>query len=329
MKLKSKFDFLVIALYSIPSCSFTPEFKMSGGISPTQDRITIPVLSRMKQKGKTVAALSIYDACHARLFDQADGHVIVVGDSANMVINGEPSTKSMTMNEMVRHARAVRNGTRRLFVVGDMPLGSYEPSNQVAIENAARFMRESDCNAVKIETNRAYLERVEAVANFCPVVVHIGLNPNKAEMLGGYKTYGKTLESVKELCKVAIEAERAGASAILLESVTEPVSQKIGEISKISTWGIAAGRGLDGQLLISYDLLGLYQWPGSRKPKHFKVYQATEAGLTGEDFILAAYSWYVQAVKKGEFPGEENTHFLPEDERVEIEEYLKTLNKNP
>lgn len=298
---------------------------MSHGIPLTQDRVTLPVLSRMKQDRKVISALSIYDACHARFFDCAGGEVIIVGDSANMVINGEPSTKSMTMDEMIRHARAVRNGTRRLFVVGDMPLGSYEPSNQITIENAARFMREADCNAVKIETNRAYLERVEAVANFCPVVIHIGLNPNKAEMLGGYKTYGKTLENVKELCEVAIEGEKAGACMILLESVTEEVSQKIKEIVNIPVMGIAAGRKLDGQLLISYDLLGFYAWPGNKKPKHFKVYQTGKTGLTGGDFVLAAYSWYVQSVKSEEFPEEENAHFLPNKERLEIEGFLKSF----
>lgn len=305
---------------------------MSQGIPMTQDRITIPYLNRMKREKKAISALSIYDASHTKLFDRAGGHVIVVGDSANMVIGGEPNTKSMTMDQMIYHARAVRNGTRRLFIIGDMPLGSYEPSNQVAIENAARFMREADCNAVKIETNRAYLERVEAVANFCPVIIHVGLNPNKAEMLGGYKTYGKTLEGVKELCQVALDGEKAGASMILLESVTEEVSQKIAEIVRIPVWGIAAGRNLDGQLLISYDLLGLYEWPGNRKPKHFKTYKAEKSGLTPAGLTFKAYQWYVRAVEKGEFPGEANAHFLTKKtpvqakERREIIEHLKTLN---
>lgn len=295
---------------------------MSDGIPLFQDRITLPVLNRMKQDEQMVSALSIYDACHARLFDRAGGEVVVVGDSAAMVVDGEPNTKSMTMDEMVRHARAVRNGTKRLFIVGDMPLGSYEVSNESALNNAARFMREADCNAVKIETNAAYIERVEAVANFCPVVIHMGLNPNKAEMLGGYKTYGKTMEGVQELCKVALDGEKAGACMILLESVTEEVSQKIREMVEIPVFGIAAGRKLDGQLLISYDLLGFYEWPGNKKPRHFKVYQAGESGLTGGDFVFEAYSWYVRAVKSGAFPDKENTHFLPDKDKDEIMNYL-------
>lgn len=301
---------------------------MSEGIPLTQDRVTLPVLGRMKKEKKVISALSIYDAAHARLFDQAGGELIIVGDSAAMVIQGKPNTKPMTMDEMVVYSRSVRNGTKRLFVVGDMPLGSYEVSNESAVNNAARFMREADCNAVKIETNAAYLERVEAVANFCPVIIHIGLNPNKAEMLGGYKTYGKTLEGVKELCKVALEGERAGACMILLESVTEEVSKTIREMVEIPVLGIAAGRKLDGQLLISYDLLGLYEWPGNRTPRHFKAYKAGEKGLTVADLTLAAYSWYVDAVKRGEFPEEENAHFLPEKERTEIEKYLKALVDN-
>ena len=208
-----------------------------------------------------------------------------------------------------------------------MPLGSYEVSNELAIQNAARFMREADCNAVKVETNRAYLERIRAIADFCPVILHAGLNPNKAEMLGGYKTQGKNLDGVRELCEVAREGEKAGACMILLESVTEEVSQKIRDIVGIPVLGIAAGRKLDGQLLISYDLLDLYEWPGNVTPKHFTAYQAPREGLTGGNFVLDAYSWYVKAVKEGEFPKKENAHFLPEVDRKVIEEYFRELKE--
>lgn len=300
---------------------------MSDGIPLTQNRITLPILNKMKECRSVISALSIYDAAHARLFDEAGGEVIVVGDSAAMVIQGMPNTKSMTMDEMIVYSRSVRNGTRRLFVIGDMPLGSYEVSNQIAVENAARFMRESDCNAVKIETNRAYLERVEAVANFCPVVIHMGLNPNKAEMLGGYKTYGKNLDSVKELCDVAKQGEKAGACMVLLESVTEEVSQVVRGLVNIPVLGIAAGRELDGQLLISYDLLALYEWPGNRKPKHFLTYRASTAGMTVADLTLQAYRWYVEAVKNREFPRDEHAHFLPDKDKVEILSFLQKLGQ--
>jgi 3-methyl-2-oxobutanoate hydroxymethyltransferase len=301
------------------------ELSNGGGIPLTHDRVTLPIMSRMKARGEAIAALSIYDACHARLFDRAGGEVIVVGDSAAMTIQGKPNTKSMTMDEMLVYTRAVRNGTRRLFVVGDMPLGSYEVSDEDAVSNAARFMRETDCNAVKIETNRAYLKRIEAVAHFCPVVMHAGLNPNKAEMLGGYRTYGKTSESVRELCEVVLEGEKAGACMILLESVTEEVSQEIRKLVDIPVLGIAGGRGLDGQLLISYDLLDFYEWPGNKTPRHFKVYKAGREGMTGGGFVLAAYEWYVQAVKLGEFPEEGHAHHLPSADLHKIEEYFETV----
>src|SRR3989344_4669258 len=118
------------------------------GIPVTQQKVTIQILMEMKQKNEVIAALSIYDASHARIFDKAGGHLIVVGDSAAMVVQGKSSTKPMTMDEMLVYSKSVRNGTKRLFVVGDMPLGSYEVSNEDAVRNAARFMREADCNAV-------------------------------------------------------------------------------------------------------------------------------------------------------------------------------------
>lgn len=300
---------------------------MSAGIPLTQNKITLPILNKMKKEGEQITALTIYDASFARIFAEAGGEVIVVGDSAAMTIQGKPNTKSMTMDEMIVFTRSVRTGAKRPFVIGDMPLGSYEVSNEEAVRNAARFMRETDCNAVKVETNRAYLERIKAISDFCPVVLHAGLNPNKAELLGGYKTQGKTMDGVKELCEVAKAGEKAGACIILLESVTEEVSQKIRELVDIPVLGIAAGRKLDGQLLISYDLLDLYAWPGNVTPKHFTVHKAAAAGLTVGGLTLEAFRWYVKAVKEGEFPGGENAHFLPEKDKAAIEDYLKTLKQ--
>lgn len=298
---------------------------MSAGIPLTQSRITLPILNKMKKERAQIAALSIYDASFARIFSEAGGEVIVVGDSAAMTIQGKPNTKAMTMDEMIIYTRSVRAGAKRPFVIGDMPLGSYEVSNEVAVQNAARFMRETDCNAVKVETNRIYIERIKAISDFCPVVLHAGLNPNKAELLGGYKTQGKTLDGVKELCEVACAGEAAGASMILLESVTEEVSQKIRDLVDIPVLGIAAGRKLDGQLLISYDLLDLYAWQGNVTPKHFLAHKASESGLTVGRLTLEAFRWYVKAVKDGEFPGEENVHHLPESDKAVIEKYLSKL----
>ena len=298
----------------------------NSGIPLAHDKVTINHLYKMKEDGHAIAALSIYDANFARFFDEAGGEVIIVGDSASMAAMGRPNTLPTTMEEMLAYSGAVCRGTKRLFVVGDMPLGSYEISNELAVANALRFMKEvgdRPCNAVKIEINMDYIERVRAIAKACLVVAHIGLNPNKAEMLGGYRTLGKTKKSAQELCEVALAAEEAMACMILIESVPEEVSQAIQERLTIPVIGIAAGRKLDGQLLISADLLDFYAWPGSRKPRHFKIYKTERSGLTPGGVVREAFSWYVQAVKSGELPGEENVHFLPAKDRGEVERYFK------
>lgn len=284
-------------------------------------KVTIPVLRNMKKRGEPIAALSIYDALHARLFDRAGGDVIIVGDSAAMTVQGRANTLAMTMDEMVMYAQAVRRGTHRLFVVGDMPLGSYEISDEEAVRNALRFLKEAEpgCNAVKVETNMAFINRIRAIADICLVVAHLGLNPNKAEILGGYRTQGKTKASFDELVETAVAAEAAGACMILLESVTEEVSEMVKNKVDIPVLGIAAGRKLDGQLVISSDLLGLYEWPGN-PPIHFEQFHIgdNQKGGTISDATLQAFSWYVKEVKGGRFPTDKHVHHLPKEELVKL-----------
>lgn len=291
---------------------------MSDSAIPIQSkikRVTIPVLQGMKKRGETIAALSIYDALHARLFDQAGGDIIVVGDSAAMTVQGRQNTLPMTMDEMVRFCQAVRRGTERLFIIGDMPLGSYEVSDEEAVRNALRFMKEVEpaCDAVKLETNMAYVRRIKAIADACLVVAHIGLNPNKAAMLGGYRTQGKTKESFEELKRVIVAVQEAGACMVLIESVTEEITQKIKAHVDIPVIGIAAGRNLDGQLVISSDLLGLFQWPGN-PPVHFEQYRLERQSITVGEATLDAFRWYVKAVKEKKFPSDKHVHHLKPEE---------------
>src|SRR3989344_4408142 len=293
---------------------------MSDGAIPIQSkikRVTIPVLQGMKNRGETICALSIYDALHARLFDQAGGDLIIIGDSAAMTVQGRQNTLPMTMGEMIMFAGAVRRGTERLFIVGDMPLGSYEVSDEDAVRNAMRFMKEVEpaCDAVRLETNMAYVRRIKAIADACLVVAHIGLNPNKAAMLGGYRTQGKTKASLDELKRVLDAVQEAGACIILAESVTEEIMQilKPRVNSEIPFMGIAAGRNLDGQLVISSDLLGLYPWPGN-PPVHFEQYRTERQGITVGEATLDAFKWYVKAVKEKMFPRDKHVHHLPEGE---------------
>jgi len=295
---------------------------MSDGAIPIQSkikRVTIPVLQGMKNRGETICALSIYDALHARLFDQAGGDLIIIGDSAAMTVQGRQNTLPMTMGEMIMFAGAVRRGTERLFIVGDMPLGSYEISDEEAVRNALRFMKEVEpaCDAVKVETNMAYVRRIKAIADVCLVVAHIGLNPNKAAMLGGYRTQGKTKESFNELARVVTSVEEAGACMVLIESVTEEITQKIKAKVDIPVIGIAAGRNLDGQLVISSDLLGLFKWPGN-PPVHFEQYRTENQGITVGEATLDAFRWYVKAVKGKRFPSDKNVHHLLDEELKHI-----------
>lgn len=289
------------------------------GVIPIQSkikRVTIPVLQGMKERSEVICALSIYDAIHSRLFDKAGGDLIIVGDSAAMTVQGRQNTLPMTMDEMVRFCQAVRRGTERLFIVGDMPLGSYEVSDEDAVRNSLRFMKEVEpaCDAVKVETNMACVRRIKAIADVCLVVAHIGLNPNKAAMLGGYRTQGKTKESFKELLQVITAVEEAGACMVLVESVTEEITQKLKDkVAKIPVIGIAAGRNLDGQLVISSDLLGLFQWPGN-PPVHFEQYRTERQGITVGEATLDAFRWYVKAVREKRFPSDKNVHHLPDGE---------------
>lgn len=286
-----------------------------------EKRITIPVLQNMKKNNQVICALSIYDALHARLFDQAGGDLIIIGDSAAMTVQGRRNTLPMTMEEMIMFGGAVRRGTDRLFIVGDMPLGSYEVSDEEAVRNALRFMKEVEpaCDAVKVETNMAYVRRIKAISDSCLVVAHVGLNPNKAAMLGGYRTQGKTKESFEELKRVIDAVQEAGACMILAESVTEEIMQllKLRVNREVPFIGIAAGRDLDGQLVISSDLLGLYQWPGN-PPVHFEQYRTQRQGITVGEATLDAFKWYVNAVKENKFPNMKNVHHLPGKELESI-----------
>jgi 3-methyl-2-oxobutanoate hydroxymethyltransferase len=290
-----------------------------------RQRVTISTIQKMKRERQPIAALSIYDTPWAKHFEETGGDLIIVGDSAEMTVHGRQNTLSMTMDKMIIHVDDVRRGAPNLFVVGDMPLGSYEPSDEQAVRNALRFVSESRCNAVKIETNNAYISRVRAIADACLVIAHIGLNPNKAEMLGGYRVLGKTRESIANLRETAVLAERAGAAMILIETVAEEAAQFIAEAVGIPVIGIGAGRYLDGQLMISHDLLGLYDWPGT-PPRHAKAYKTTRTDITPGEALHDAFTWYVHAVKSREFPGDGDVHKLPTEDLRGLEEFRREIH---
>lgn len=291
-----------------------------------REKITILTLRKMKERGEKAAILSIYDYPHAILADKAGLDIIIVGDSLGMTVLGYKNTLPVTMDQMVSHAAAVRRGTDNILVVGDMPFMSYQASDELAVINAGRLIKESGCEAVKCEASRKVLGRVKAIANAEILVMgHIGLNPQKLHEMGGYRIQGKTWESTKELLELAIALQAAGVFSLLLEGVTEEVAGLIKDKLEIPVYGIGSGRLVDGQLLISHDLLNMY-WGFKKVPIYIKRYlPEKDHTLDIGDMIGNIYHQYAQEVKVGKFPTEEHVHKLkPEDWKL-IKAKLKRI----
>lgn len=275
-----------------------------------REKININYLYEKKEKGEKISWLTAYDYPTALYEEKAGIEMILVGDSGGMTLLGYDSTLPVTMDEMVVMTKAVTRATDTTFVVGDMPYMSYQPSDEKAIESAGRFMGECGTDAVKLEGGRRMASRVEAIVEAgIPVIGHIGMTPQSAAQLGGYKSQGKDAESARELIADAKALEDAGAFAILLEAIPDRVGEKIYEEADVPIYGIGAGGATDGQLLIVQDILGLFEL---FKPKFVKRY--AELG----DEMVEAMSQYREEVKKGEFPGEEHCYSMPDEEYEKI-----------
>jgi 3-methyl-2-oxobutanoate hydroxymethyltransferase len=223
-----------------------------------------------------------------------------------MVVLGHDSTVPATMDEMLMLTRAVTRGARRPLVIADMPFGSFQVSDELALENAIRFVKEAGADAVKVEGAGPTLPRVRALVGAgVPVMGHIGLTPQSATMLGGFKAQGRTAEKATRLLTDARALEAAGCFSLVLEAVPSAVSERITESLAITTIGIGAGSHCDGQVLVYHDLLGLYE---GRPPRFVKRY----ADLAGE--IRGALEAYVAEVRSGAFPGEQHTYAMPQEE---------------
>lgn len=264
-------------------------------------RLTIPALMAKKGREKIVA-LTAYDVQFARLLDEAGIDLILVGDSAAMIMMGYEDTLPITMEEMLVFTKSVSRGTKRALVVGDMPFLSYQVSDEEAIRNAGRFLKEGGAQAVKIEGGQEMARRVAAVVKAgIPVLGHIGLTPQTATMLGGFKVQGRDLDSAKKLLEDAEALVEAGVFALVLECVPRELSTLITQRVPVPTIGIGAGAEVDGQILVLHDLLGLFE---GFRPKFVKAY----AHLAAE--TRQALAAYVNEVKEGKFPGEEHSFRL-------------------
>jgi 3-methyl-2-oxobutanoate hydroxymethyltransferase len=285
--------------------------RQPGPNAPAPGKLPITELIEMKRRGERIAMVTAYDAPSARLADASGADMILVGDSAAMVMLGHESTVPATVDEMLVLTSAVTRGARRPLVVADLPFGSFQVSDTSALENAIRFVKEANAEAVKLEGAGTALSRVRAIVGAgIPVMGHLGLTPQTATMLGGFKAQGRTAEKAVRLFEDALALEEAGCFAVVLEAVPAPVAARITEALTIPTIGIGAGKGCDGQVLVWHDLLGLYQ---GHAPRFVKQY----ANLAGE--IQRALEAYVTEVRSGAFPEEQHTYSIPDDELAEFE----------
>ncbi len=285
-----------------------------GPNTPAPGKLPLPELAEMKRRGEKIVMVTAYDASGGRLADAAGVDLVLVGDSAAMVVLGHDSTVPATMDEMLFLTRAVTRGARRPLVVADMPFGSFQVSDEAALENAIRFVKEAGADAVKVEGAGPTLSRVRTLVGAgVPVMGHIGLTPQSATMLGGFKAQGRTAAKARRLYEDALALEASGCFSLVLEAVPAPVAHRITEALAIPTIGIGAGAPCDGQVLVYHDLLGLYE---GQSPRFVKQY----ANLASE--IRGALEAYAADVRTGAFPQDQHTYAMPDDELAEFEAAL-------
>jgi 3-methyl-2-oxobutanoate hydroxymethyltransferase len=261
--------------------------------------MTVPDLLAMKAAGRRIVMLTCYDAAFARLLEQAEVDVLLVGDSVNQVLAGQETTLSATLDQMIYHAASVRRGARRALVFVDLPFLTYQVSPTEAIRNAGRVLQESGAHGVKLEGGRPMAETVRALVDRgIPVIGHLGLTPQSVHALGGYRVQGREAAAAERLLADARALEEAGACSIVLELLPAVLARRISAALTIPTIGIGAGAGCDGQVLVLHDMLGLNEM---FNPKFLKRY--AELG----EAVRAAVRSYAAEVRDGTYPGPEHS----------------------
>jgi 3-methyl-2-oxobutanoate hydroxymethyltransferase len=274
--------------------------------TPAPGKLPLTELAEMKAREQPIVMVTAYDAPGGRLADQAGADLVLVGDSAAMTVLGHESTVPATMDEMLVLTRAVTRGARRPLVIADMPFGSFQVSDEDAVRNAIRFVKEGGADAVKIEGAGPMLPRVRAIVGAgVPVMGHIGLTPQSATMLGGFKAQGRTSAKALQLLADARALEAAGCFSLVLEAVPAAVARRVTRELAIPTIGIGAGVDCDGQVLVWHDLLGLYEGRPARFVKRY-----AEVGET----IRQALEAFASDVRARRFPTEQHTYAMPEEE---------------
>jgi 3-methyl-2-oxobutanoate hydroxymethyltransferase len=276
--------------------------------NPIEERkkVTIRLIQAMKSRHEPISMLTAYDYPTALLMDQAGIDIILVGDSLGMVVLGYESTLPVTMDEMIHHSKAVTRGAKYALLVGDMPFLSYQVSTSEAVRNAGRFLQEAGMNAIKLEGGSERADTIRAIVSTgIPVMGHLGLTPQSVHQLGGFRTQGRDAEAAYKLLEDALILQDAGCFSLVLESIPGRLAELVSQRLVIPTIGIGAGAGCDGQVLVTHDLLGIFE---RFTPKFVKRY----ANLSAE--MRQAFSEYKADVKAKEFPGAEHTVDMSEDE---------------
>src|SRR4030042_1788061 len=282
-------------------------------------KLAISDFYEMKKEGKKITWITAYDYPIAA-FAQASGmDMILVGDSLGMVVYGYNGTVSVTMDECIIHSKAVRRGAPNVFVVGDMPFGSYHTSDADAVANAVRFVKEANVDAIKLEGGVRVASRIRAITDAGIVVIgHIGLTPQSSGILGGFKVQGRTATSAEDVIKDAIAVQVAGAKMLLVEAIPPELAEAITKIVTIPVLGIGAGVKIDGQVLICGDMLGYFE---AFTPKFVKKYANVAKVITD------AMKEYVDDVHDSKFPAAEHTYSVLPEEKEKFDGMLKKYIK--
>jgi len=271
----------------------------------SRKKVTILDLQRKKREGEPITMLTAYDYPTGLLVDQAGIDIILVGDSLAMVVLGHENTVSVTMDEMLHHCKAVARGAKTPLLVGDMPFMSYQVDVREAVRNAGRFLKEGGMDVIKLEGGRDMAPTVKAIVDAgIPVMGHIGLTPQTISKLGGYRVQGKDVTTAKALIDDALALEAAGAFSLILEAIPGPVAKLITERTRIPTIGIGAGPDCDGQVLVTHDLIGLFD---RFVPKFVKQYASIFPT------IIEALQSYRDEVIAGVFPGPEHGYSMSDE----------------
>ena len=283
--------------------------------------MTLPRLAEKKRLGEPIVMVTAYDYPSAQVAQEAGVDVVLVGDSGAMTVLGYPSTVPVSTDEMLILAGAVRRGLETPLLVGDLPFGSYEGSDEQAIATAQRFIKEAGCDAVKLERGGTSAQRAEAIVQAgIPVMGHVGLTPQTATALGGYRAQGRTSERALQVARDAIALQDAGCFAIVFEAIPAAVAQALMPHLHVPVIGIGAGPATDGQVLVFHDLLGMYTSSTGHAPRFAKRYQDIKAQM------VAGVAEYATEVRTGAFPGPEHSYSIDDEE---LERFRTKLGQAP